>query len=188
MTAAFCLFDTALGRCAIAWRGAAVIAVALPEADENRLAARMVARGAAPADAPDPLASRAIDGIRRLLEGEPLDLADIPVDLAPLPPFESRVLEALRLVPHGQTVTYGELAARCGAPGAARAVGAAMGRNPAPIIIPCHRVLAGGGRSGGFSAPGGVTTKFRILAIEQAHRGGDALLFDNLPLAVCAGR
>jgi methylated-DNA-[protein]-cysteine S-methyltransferase len=106
------------------------------------------------------------------------------VDLTGVPPFEQRVYALLREVGPGATITYGELAERAGSPGAARAVGAAMGRNPVPVIIPCHRVLAGGGRSGGFSAPGGVSTKFRLLEIERASRTGGALLFDELPLAV----
>jgi methylated-DNA-[protein]-cysteine S-methyltransferase len=88
----------------------------------------------------------------------------------------------------GEVRTYGEIAEAIGSPGAARAVGRALGRNPIPIIIPCHRVLAASGGSGGFSAPGGTDTKFRILAIERARRSGAAELFEHLPLAVKPGR
>jgi methylated-DNA-[protein]-cysteine S-methyltransferase len=181
-TASYCLFDTAVGRCGIAWRGAAIIAFALAGADDAATEKRLAA-GAAPSPAPA-FVEQAIDAIRRLLAGEAADLRFIPVDMSAVPPFERQVYETLRDVPPGETVTYGELAARCGAPGAARAVGAAMGRNPFPVIIPCHRVLASDGRSVGFSAPGGVSTKFKLLQIEQARRGSEDLLFADLPLAV----
>jgi methylated-DNA-[protein]-cysteine S-methyltransferase len=139
------------------------------------------------AEPPEPIAS-AIAAVCRLLEGESVDLGFVDVDLDDVPAFERRIYDLLRAVRSGETITYGELASRAGNPGAARAVGAAMGRNPVPVIIPCHRVLAGGGRSGGFSAPGGVTTKFKLLQIEQACRSGPPQLFDDLPLAVGAPR
>jgi methylated-DNA-[protein]-cysteine S-methyltransferase len=185
MTAAYHLFDTAIGRCGIAWQGDAVAAFALPGAGDAETLRSLLRRcpDAAPGE-PDDFVAAVIGDVRRLLSGEKLDLSDVPVDLSMLSDFEQRALAALRRVGHGETVTYGELAARLGAPGAAQAVGAAMGRNPVPVIIPCHRVLAGGGRSGGFSAPGGVTAKFRLLQIEQAGRSGERLLFDTLPLAV----
>lgn len=184
MDAAYTLFDTALGRCGIAWRGAAVIGFALPGADDAATGTRLARRRiAATAGAPPPFAVAAIDAVRRLLAGEQVDLVDIPVTLEGSD-FEQRVYEALRQVPPGETITYGALAERAGSPGAAQAVGMAMGRNPIPVIIPCHRVLAGSGKTGGFSAPGGVATKFRILEIERAGRGEEDLLFDELPLAV----
>ncbi len=183
--ASFTLFDTAIGRCGLAWRGGKVAGFALPGASDAATRDQLSRRhpGAGPAEPPPEIAA-AIDGVRRLLDGEPADLSSVPVDLAGVPPFEGRVYEALRCVPPGATITYGELAERAGSPGAARAVGMAMARNPIPVIIPCHRVLAGGGRSGGFSAPGGVTTKFRLLQIEQAGRGCGAMLYDELPLAL----
>jgi methylated-DNA-[protein]-cysteine S-methyltransferase len=182
--ARYTLFDTALGRCGIAWRQERIRAFALAADDDAATVAQLERRlpGCASAAPPEPVAA-AIAAVQRLLAGEAADLTQVPVDLDGVPPFERSVYHALRAVPPGQTVTYGELAQRAGSPGAARAVGAAMGRNPVPVIIPCHRVLAGGGRSGGFSAPGGVTTKFRLLAIEQAG-GGPDMLFDQLPLAV----
>jgi methylated-DNA-[protein]-cysteine S-methyltransferase len=119
-----------------------------------------------------------------LLSGEEVDLGGIPVDLEGLGDLDRKVLESIRRIPHGEVRTYGEIAREIGMPGAAQAVGAALGRNPVPIVIPCHRILATGGRSGGFSAPGGVDTKFRILEIERARRPGEAGLFEHLPLAV----
>ena len=86
-----------------------------------------------------------------------------------VPEFHRRVYEAARAIPPGNTLSYGDIAKRVGAPGAARAVGQALGRNPFPIVVPCHRVLAAGGKIGGFSAQGGVATKRRMLAIEGAR-------------------
>jgi methylated-DNA-[protein]-cysteine S-methyltransferase len=120
----------------------------------------------------------------RLLGGEKVAFDDVPLDLGSGSPIERQVWEAALCIPCGEVRTYGEVAREIGAPGAAQAVGAALGRNPIPIIIPCHRVLAGAGRSGGFSAPGGVSTKFRMLQIEQARRAEDGGLFETLPLAV----
>ncbi|MCA9621563.1 MAG: methylated-DNA--[protein]-cysteine S-methyltransferase [Myxococcales bacterium] len=93
-------------------------------------------------------------------------LAAVPVDLAAVSPFARRVYTALRDVPPGSTVSYGELARRAGSPGGARAIGRTMAQNPIPLVIPCHRVLAAGGKPGGFSAPGGVATKEKLLALE----------------------
>lgn len=183
MSAAFTMFETAIGRCGIAWRDGAVAGFLLCGDDGDGGIACFAARHDAEQAEPTPAIADVIDRVRRLLTGERLDLADVPVELA-VPGFERRVYDALRKVPPGETITYGALAERVGSPGAAQAVGAAMGRNPIPVIIPCHRVLARAGKSGGFSAPGGVATKFRILQIERAGRGEDGMLFDDLPLAV----
>ncbi|MCC7547636.1 MAG: methylated-DNA--[protein]-cysteine S-methyltransferase [Burkholderiales bacterium] len=167
----YTLFDTAVGRCAIAWSDAGLVAVQLPEASEAHACARLKARfGNAVEAAPDEAASRAAGAISALLRGEPAELSGIVLDLARVPDFHRRVYVVARDIAPGQTLTYGELAARVGAPGAARAVGQAMGRNPFPIVVPCHRVLAAGGRVGGFSAHGGIATKLRLLGIEQFHR------------------
>jgi methylated-DNA-[protein]-cysteine S-methyltransferase len=165
----FTLFDTALGGCAIAWGPGGIAAVALPEADDRALRARI--RRAAPGgheSAPPPDVQAAIDGIVALLDGEPRDLSGIALDMARLPEFNRRVYAVARTVPPGETITYGEIAERIGERGAAQAVGQALGRNPFPIVVPCHRVLAAGGGLGGFSARGGVATKRRMLAIEGA--------------------
>jgi methylated-DNA-[protein]-cysteine S-methyltransferase len=184
----FALFDTAVGRCAIVWRGDAVIGTALPEASDAATRARVLRRyadaveGAAPA--PIAIASEAIT---HLLAGDDVDLRGITLDLESCSRFERAVYAAAAAIPRGSVLTYGALAASIGSPGAARAVGVALARNPVPIIIPCHRIVAQGGGTGGFSAPGGVSTKFRLLEIEGAG-GGDGLLFDDLPLAAAPSR
>lgn len=111
---------------------------------------------------------RAINAIVRLLNGESRELGSLAIDYGDATEFHRRVCEAARAIPAGRTLTYGELAAQLGQPGAARAVGSVMARNALPIIVPCHRVMAAGGRPGGFSAHGGVDTKLRMLRIEGA--------------------
>jgi len=182
---AYAVFETAIGRCALVWRGGLVVGAALPEADEARLSARIERRfpGAREAEPPE-FVGQAIALVRRLLSGEKLDLAGIELDLSACSDFEREVYAAARAIPCGETRTYGELAAAVGQPGAAQAVGLALGRNPVPIVVPCHRILAASGKSGGFSAPGGVATKFRMLQIEGAVRPGEPSLFESLPLAV----
>jgi methylated-DNA-[protein]-cysteine S-methyltransferase len=167
-------FETALGRCAIAWSAGGVVAVALPGVAAARVRRR--APGA-PAAAPPPPIDAVVAALCALLRGEPRDLGAAPLDLAGIAPFERRVYAAARAIPHGATATYGELAARLGAPGEARAVGAALARNPFPLIVPCHRVTAAGGRLGGFSAPGGAATKRRLLALEGARAAAQGELF-----------
>lgn len=163
------LFDTAIGRCGIAWGPAGITAVQLPEASEAATRSRLLLRQAdAPPADPPPTVRRAIDEIVALLGGGTHDLRWVPVDFADVPDFERRVYEAIRAVLPGSTISYGELAKRLGDPGAARAVGQALGRNPFPIVVPCHRVLAAAHRSGGFSGGAGVPTKLRILEIEGA--------------------
>ncbi len=186
---AYALFDTPIGRCALLWRGGLIVGAALPEPSEEAMTRSLSSGFPDAVEAPPPpVAQQAIAGVRRLLEGEREDLSAIPVDLSPLAEFECRVLEATRRIPCGETRTYGEIAAALGAPGAARAVGRALGRNPVPIVIPCHRVLAASGRSGGFSAPGGVTTKMKMLRIECARRRSEGELFESLPLALKPAR
>jgi len=166
----YCLFPTAIGACAIAWGERGIVAVQLPAGHESQTRARllrMLAGGARPARAP-PHLRRVIDDIVALLEGQRRDLREAVLDMSALSAFQRRVYEITRAIAPGHTLSYGEVAARCGDGAAARAVGQALGRNPFPIIVPCHRVLAAGGRSGGFSAPGGVTTKLRLLELEGA--------------------
>ena len=181
----FVLFETAIGRCALVWRGGLVVGAAFPERDERTMRGRLAERfpGAAEVE-PPAFVTEAILLIVRLFKGEKVDLASIPVDLDGVAELERKVYEAARSIPCGEVRTYGEIARAIGAPGATQAVGAALGRNPVPIVIPCHRVLAAGGRSGGFSAPGGIATKFRLLEIEGARRPGEAGLFETLPFAV----
>jgi len=168
-TNGFTLFDTALGRCGIAWGPRGIVSVQLPGPDDRALRARMrrAAPGASEAEPPRDVA-RAVDEVVALLAGEPRDLAAVVLDMERVPEFDRRIYEVARTVAPGATITYGEIAARIGERGAAQAVGQALGRNPFPVVVPCHRVLAASGGLGGFSAPGGVATKRRMLAIEGA--------------------
>ncbi|HSQ01053.1 MAG TPA: methylated-DNA--[protein]-cysteine S-methyltransferase [Candidatus Dormibacteraeota bacterium] len=176
----FALFDTAIGRCGVAWNGDALAGVQLPESGERATRARLQRRFPAAREAPPPkVVARAIDGIRSLLGGAATDLSAVVLDLGGVPPFHRKVYEAARAIPPGATVSYGEIAARVGAPGSARAVGQALGRNPFAIVVPCHRVLAANGRLGGFSANGGAATKLRMLSIEGAHAAAQRGLFDG---------
>jgi len=167
-TEGFALFDTAIGRCGIAWNGPGVIGVQLPEGGAAATRARMRQRFPAAAESPPPPAVAAtIAAITALMRGERPDLSSVALHMDAVPPFHRRVYELARSIPAGSTLSYGELAQRLGAAGAARAVGQAMRRNPFPILVPCHRVLAAGGKSGGFTANGGVDTKLKMLAIER---------------------
>ncbi|WP_437781938.1 methylated-DNA--[protein]-cysteine S-methyltransferase [Sorangium sp. So ce1097] len=169
----FTLFDTAIGRCGVAWGGRGVAFVQLPEARDSETRARVLQRFPGAREAPPPPdVQRALDDIVALLRGEARDLSAVALDMERVPPFHRRVYEVARTIPPGATLTYGDIAGRLGARGSARAVGQALGRNPFPIVVPCHRVLAAGGRIGGFSGNGGVTTKLRLLAIEGAHAAG----------------
>ena len=183
---AFFLFETPLGRCALVWRGDALIGAALPGADDAAMRRSLARRfpGAREAEPPAFVRETAAR-IARHFAGDPQDFADSPLDLSAASAFERDVYAAALAIPCGETRTYGELARAVGQPGAAQAVGLALGRNPVPILVPCHRILAGAGGTGGFSAPGGVATKFRILEIERARLPGEgAGLFETLPLKV----
>jgi methylated-DNA-[protein]-cysteine S-methyltransferase len=172
MQPAYTLFDSAIGRCAIAWNGRGIVALQLPEGSEAATVARICrhrAPGAVPL-APVPAVRGVIAAIDRLLRGGGGSLADVVLDETCLSAFHRRVYAAARCILPGETLTYGELARRLGEPRAARAVGQAMARNPYPIIVPCHRVMAARGRAGGFSGYGGVDTKLRLLRLERAVR------------------
>jgi methylated-DNA-[protein]-cysteine S-methyltransferase len=178
VTIAFAFFDSALGRCALAWDERALLAVWLPDTHESRTHGALRRLGAPVGEAPPPWPPFVTDAVARmqaLLRGEAVSLAEVPIDLQCVDAFDRRVLEATRHIGPGETSTYGDLARAIGEPGAARAVGAALGRNPWPLVVPCHRVLAAGGQIGGFSAPGGAATKRRLLAIEAGavRRAGE---------------
>jgi methylated-DNA-[protein]-cysteine S-methyltransferase len=144
-----------------------VAAVQLPERDESATRTRLQRRcpNAQEADPPNHV-RQAIDAVTALLHGEYRDLSAVVLDMSSIPPFQQRVYAVARGIPAGATLSYGEIAVRLGQPGAAREVGEALGQNPFPIIVPCHRVLGAGGKPGGFSAHGGVMTKLRLLEIE----------------------
>jgi len=176
-TAVHHIFDTAIGPCGVAWTPRGLCAVQLPEADrartERRLAAKAASAGAAE---PPPWVAALVADIARYLAGEPVDFAAVAVDLSGLDPYRQKLYAAMRSLSWGRTTTYGELAQKLGATGweGARDVGEAMGRNPVPVVIPCHRVLAAGGKLGGFSAHGGAATKAKLLALEGVHVDGGA--------------
>lgn len=166
----FAVIPTAIGECALVWNeGAEIVGSALPHGGADQV--RAVVRGWYP-DAveasPAPVAP-AVAALTRLLDDGVGDLVEIPLDLSAVPDFDRRVYEVVRAIPPGETRTYGEVATELGSPGAAQAVGQAMGRNPFPPIVPCHRVLAAGRRIGGFSARGGPRTKLRMLETEGVH-------------------
>jgi methylated-DNA-[protein]-cysteine S-methyltransferase len=167
-----CLFETAVGPCGVAWSARGLVAVGLPgssqAATEKRLAAKAQSAGAA---APPPWVAALIADIQRYCAGEQVDFSKVPVDLSGLEPLQRKLYEAMRALAWGTTTTYGALARAIGLvePEAARDVGQAMGRNPVPIVVPCHRVLAAGNKIGGFSAPGGAAIKAKLLALEGVH-------------------
>lgn len=175
----FCLFETSIGACGMAWHDTALVAVQLPEASDALTRARMQRRHPEMAQAePPPFVAAAIQRVRALLDGVRDDLADLPLDMQGVPEFHQRVYEVARAIAPGRVLTYGEVARRIGEPGASRAVGQALGLNPFAPVVPCHRVLAAGGRSGGFSAEGGANTKLRMLEIERTQFGDAPGLFD----------
>ncbi|WP_084143388.1 methylated-DNA--[protein]-cysteine S-methyltransferase [Methylocapsa acidiphila] len=163
----FILFDTAFGPCCVVWGPRGLLGLQLPEGCERETRARILQRFPDAREALPPVdAQQARDGVIALLRGEAADFSGVALDLDGAPAFHRRVYEAARAIPRGATASYGEIAARLGAPGAARAVGQALARNPFLLIVPCHRVLGAGGKLGGFSAHGGVATKQRLLAVE----------------------
>lgn len=183
-TQSYSFFATAIGACGIAWSDQGITSVSLPEVHEAHLRARFKNRFPhAEKASPSPAIARVIERIQTLLTGGRDDLADITLDDGEVPSFNKRVYDIARRIPPGATRTYGDIAKDLGDPLLAREVGQALGRNPFPIIVPCHRVLAAGGKAGGFSATGGVETKFRMLAIERARTDNAPSLFDDLPLA-----
>lgn len=177
----FALFPTALGTCAIAWNGVGLTGVWLPDADAGALRRKVVRRCAgAEETVPTGAAADVVAAITRLLRGERVDLSAVALDSSGIDAFDRRVYEVTRTIAAGSVMTYGDVAARVGGDATARAVGQSLGRNAMPIVVPCHRVVASDGL-GGFSAPGGASTKRRMLAIEDARPAGPPGLFDATP-------
>jgi methylated-DNA-[protein]-cysteine S-methyltransferase len=167
------VFETAAGYCAIAWSDAGIVRMQLPAADatatERYLRRRLPA---AQAGTPTAAVAEAIDAVKRYFMGQRVDFSQIQLDLGKQDEFFARIYAEARRLGWGETTTYGTLARQLGAePAAARDVGQAMARNPIPLIIPCHRVLAAGGKVGGFSAPGGSAAKLRMLELEGVRLG-----------------
>lgn len=172
---AYHVFETALGPCGIAWRNgrpsqpSPVVCFQLPEETVEQTSLRLAQRSQGePARRPPADIAALVRRVQRHLQGDSQDFRDVPLDHSAAPPFHRRVYQAARRIASGQTRTYGQLAAAAGQPGAARAVGQALGKNPIALLVPCHRIVAAGGKPGGFSAHGRLTTKARLLAAEGA--------------------
>jgi methylated-DNA-[protein]-cysteine S-methyltransferase len=166
----FALFDTPIGTGGIAWAERGIVGIQLPDTDGVRTRSRLERRFPASVEAEPPAEiQRVVNQICLLLAGKPFDLSDVRLDMDRVPEFARRVYAAACGVTAGQTKTYGQIAQELGDPLMARDVGQALARNPFPLVVPCHRVLAAGGKLGGFSAAGGVATKQRLLEIERAN-------------------
>lgn len=180
----YVLFDTAFGPCGLAWSDDGLTRLQLPERDRGATEARLRRGIEAPSQGrPTASVSRAIVALQRYFAGRRIDFVDLDLDLSGLPLFHARAYEALRRIGWGETTTYGALATQVDSPGAARAIGQAMGRNPLTIIIPCHRVLAGGRKIGGFSAYGGALAKERLLTMEGVRLGQETPVLDLMAAA-----
>ena len=178
----FALFTTAISTCAIAWGARGLLGIWLPERSSSALRSNVLRRWPdAVESVPAEDIAAVVESIIRLLAGARVAFDAVRLDFALTSPFDRRVYEVTRSIPAGEVLTYGEVAARVGDGSSARAVGQALGRNPWPIVVPCHRVVAAGNAFGGFSAPGGTLTKLRLLAIERARRAGAPDLFDSPP-------
>ena len=176
----FTTFDTAIGVCGVAWSDDGLVGVELPTQDALRFTDRFRQRHPTSVEqVPSSGVAHGIAGIQALLGGLRADFAHTSIDLSGVPEFNKRVYGITRRVPPGSTTTYGAIAGELGDPSSARAVGHALGQNPLPLIIPCHRVLAAGGRPGGFSAAGGVVTKILLLRIEGASAVDQLGLFEK---------
>lgn len=174
----FAVFETAIGWAGIAWNDAVLVGAHLPEPDPAVARESLSRRnpGAVEAEVPQHLAS-VVESVCALMRGEKADLANAPIDLGRVPEFNAKVYEITRRIPPGETLTYGQIAIQLGDRLLAQRVGAALGRNPWPIIVPCHRVTAANGKLGGFTARGGADTKLKLLAIEGAEAAGPPDLF-----------
>jgi methylated-DNA-[protein]-cysteine S-methyltransferase len=177
----YTIFDTAIGRCGIAWGDSGILAVQLPEAREIETRRRMLRQHPDARELRPPLnAEIAIEGIVALLRGQPSDLNDVTLDMSGIHAFNQRVYELTRAIPRGETRTYGEIAGRLRASGAIHSVAQAISRNPFMIIVPCHRVLEAGSYADQISPNGGAISKRRLLSIEGARASSSKTLFDVL--------
>lgn len=169
------VFETALGFMALAWDEAGLTRLCLPEkthaAAERRLLRLTESAGTGGDRAAPDWIVRLIADIRRYAQGENIDFSAVPVDLAGVDAFRRDIYAAARGLRHGETTTYGGLADMAGHKGLYRETGSALGSNPTPLVIPCHRILAAGGKIGGFSATGGAAMKEKMLALEGVRVG-----------------
>jgi methylated-DNA-[protein]-cysteine S-methyltransferase len=178
----YTIFDTGIGRCGIAWGHLGIVGVQLPEAREIETRGRMLRQYPDAREQRPPLnVEIAIEGMVALLRGGPADLSGVTLDMTGIHVFNQRVYELTRAIPRGETRTYGEVAARLGAPSAAHSVAQAIARNPFVIIVPCHRVLEAGGYADRISPNGGSISKRMLLSIEGARSTiSSKTLFDVL--------
>lgn len=177
------IFETPIGPCGIAWHADKIVGVEIGDADENETRYRLKNRFSNTEDeTPPPFVTEAIVKVRILLEGGDPDFSATPLALDSVPDLNRRVYEVLLELKAGETITYGAIARRLGDVSLSQAVGYALGKNPFPIIVPCHRVLGSNGKVGGFSAAGGTATKLRLLNIERARTSTEPDLFGGLPL------
>lgn len=166
------VFETAIGFIGIAWSEAGLTRLCLPQRSRDAVERRLLRHaGNAASSARPQWVAELIASIKAYAAGEDVDFSGVPVDLTGVDDFRLAIYDAARKLAFGETTTYGELARRAGHAGLARETGAALGANPVPLVIPCHRILAAGGKIGGFSAPGGSTTKEKMLAIEGVRVG-----------------
>jgi len=169
VTAHYAMFETAFGKAGLAWGPNGIVAAAFPASEEQAVRAQLLKYAPQATEAAAPVEIAAImAGIAALFVGEKHDFADAKLDLSNLSQFDCRVYAETRAIMPGETRTYGEIARRLGDPALAQRVGQALGRNPLPILIPCHRVVGADGAMTGFSAPGGTAAKRRLLKIEGA--------------------
>lgn len=166
------LFETCLGVGVVQAGDGGVCLVHLPAGDDSY---RKEFKDVPPSE----LTQRAAEMLKRYFKGERQTFDDIPVDLSAVTPFRRRILELIRSIPFGEVRTYGQVAGLAGAPGAARAIGGAMASNPLPVIIPCHRVVAGDGRLTGYTAPGGIACKEYLLRLEHVEFIGQRIFLKN---------
>ncbi|MFT3769532.1 MAG: methylated-DNA--[protein]-cysteine S-methyltransferase [Minicystis sp.] len=174
-------FSTPFGECALAWGARGLRWILLPERspEETRARVARIASTSVEEESPPPWVKEAMHRIARHLQTGAEDLSTILLDMEPVSPFFRRVYEVTCGVRPGEVKTYSEIASLVGSPSAVRAVGQALGKNPFPVVVPCHRVVAAGGKPGGFSAPGGLDTKARLLAIEgRVLAGAEQTTFD----------
>ena len=178
----YALFPTPIGECGIAWRDELIVTTHLPERTASETEARLAAHTGGAAGMPTKPIQQIITAITDLLDGQHTDLREVNCDFSNLDQFAADVYEATRAIPPGQTTNYGKIAQDLGDKLLAQKVGQTLGRNPFPIIVPCHRVMGANNKLTGFSAHGGIETKLKMLLIEGARFSEEPGLFDDLPL------
>jgi O-6-methylguanine DNA methyltransferase len=162
----YCIFKTKRGYFGVVGNDAGLLRTLLPQADREDIKRKILEAfpTARPEKRPFEAVSKAVLGY---FGGKKVDFSNVKVEIDKLRPFAKKVLAACRGIGFGRVVTYRELAKKIGRPGAARAVGTVMAKNPLPLIIPCHRVIRSDGKLGGFSAPGGIKTKKKLIELES---------------------